>query len=120
MFIYFPLAVLEFQDEQSTELEQGCTATRFGHCLSLAWTVGPHGLVRHASSEPPSRFHLVRRLFATFSRDYRVDCLVSGCSYMSFAGTPLGQGRRLDHSTFLGKTSSTERLIPTSTSYSFG
>ncbi|KAF8920425.1 hypothetical protein CPB85DRAFT_1248578 [Mucidula mucida] len=37
---------------------------------------------------------------------------------MSFAGTPLGQGRRLDHSSFLGKAPTTDRPIPTS--YSFG
>ncbi|EKM78789.1 hypothetical protein AGABI1DRAFT_121205 [Agaricus bisporus var. burnettii JB137-S8] len=42
---------------------------------------------------------------------------------MSFAGTPLGQGRRLDHSTFLGKhtqparPTSPARIVPTSYSY---
>ena len=41
--------------------------------------------------------------------------------YMSFSGTPLGQGRRLDHNTFLGKQSSgptsPHRIIPTSYAY---
>lgn len=37
--------------------------------------------------------------------------------YMSFAGTPLGQGRRLDHSAFLGKPPSTGSLLPSSYSY---
>ncbi|KIK62963.1 hypothetical protein GYMLUDRAFT_41258 [Collybiopsis luxurians FD-317 M1] len=42
---------------------------------------------------------------------------------MSFAGTPLGQGRRLDHQTFLGKAPSNgnkpiaQRIIPTSYAY---
>lgn len=36
---------------------------------------------------------------------------------MSFAGTPLSQGRRLDHSAFLGKPPSTGSLPP---SYSYG
>lgn len=35
---------------------------------------------------------------------------------MSFAGTPLGQGRRLDHNTFLGKNTSS---LPTSSSHRF-
>ncbi|KAJ3893200.1 hypothetical protein GG344DRAFT_43704 [Lentinula edodes] len=50
---------------------------------------------------------------------------------MSFAGTPLGQGRRLDHQTFLGKPPSsngstgnnnpqTQRITPVPTSYSSG
>ncbi|KAJ3852030.1 hypothetical protein EV368DRAFT_65237 [Lentinula lateritia] len=50
---------------------------------------------------------------------------------MSFAGTPLGQGRRLDHQTFLGKPPSsngttgnnnpqTQRITPVPSSYSSG
>lgn len=38
--------------------------------------------------------------------------------YMSFSGTPLGQGRRLDHSSFLGKPASSSSHPPTS--YGFG
>jgi hypothetical protein len=34
--------------------------------------------------------------------------------YMSFSGTPLGQGRRLDHSSFLGKQPSNSAHPPTS------
>lgn len=37
---------------------------------------------------------------------------------MSFAGTPLGQGRRLDYNSFLGKPAPADRPVPTS--YSFG
>ncbi|KAF8558170.1 hypothetical protein OG21DRAFT_1456172 [Imleria badia] len=37
---------------------------------------------------------------------------------MSFTGTPLGQGRRLDHNTFLNKPTSTRHNPPTS--YAFG
>lgn len=45
----------------------------------------------------------------------------TGC--MSFAGTPLGQGRRLDHQTFLGKPPSNGNKNPqriTPTSYAYG
>lgn len=40
-------------------------------------------------------------------------------SYMSFEGTPLGQGRRLDHNTFLGKNSSQHSSLSTSSSHRF-
>ncbi|KAF8149999.1 hypothetical protein B0H34DRAFT_666573 [Crassisporium funariophilum] len=36
---------------------------------------------------------------------------------MSFSGTPLGQGRRLDHSTFLGKPTSSGNSAPASYAY---
>lgn len=36
---------------------------------------------------------------------------------MSFSGTPLGQGRRLDHSTFLGKPTSSGNAAPASFAY---
>lgn len=40
-------------------------------------------------------------------------------SYMSFEGTPLGQGRRLDHNTFLGKNPSQHPSLSTSSSHRF-
>ena len=40
-------------------------------------------------------------------------------SYMSFEGTPLGQGRRLDHNTFLGKNPSQHSSLSTSSSHRF-
>ena len=45
-----------------------------------------------------------------------------GNRFMSFAGTPLGQGRRLDHHTFHGKptSSGSQNYIKPPSSYSYG
>ncbi|KAF7977493.1 hypothetical protein HWV62_3454 [Athelia sp. TMB] len=42
------------------------------------------------------------------------------CIYMSFAGTPLGQGRRLDHHTFLNKPPSKGPTTSPQRSYAYG
>jgi len=49
----------------------------------------------------------------------REHLLFYGNSYMSFTGTPLGQGKRLDHNTFLGKNPSQQSSLSTSSSHRF-